>query len=447
MQDCGPARAKCTRARNSPRQRGSPVADSTRSRRRFGYRWTIVALLFCVTTVNYVDRAVLGLLNPTLKKEIGWDDATYGDINAAFTVAYAIGMLLSGYMMDRLGTRRGIALVLSFWSLAAMAHALARSAFGFGIARFALGLGEAGNFPGSIKAVAEWFPKAERALATGIFNAGTNVGATLAPLIVPFLVAVSGWQGAFVLTGASGFLFLGLWLWGFRRPEEHPKVDPDELAYIRSDPPESEERTPWIRLLPHRQTWAFMLGKFLTDPIWWFYLFWLGTFLNERFGMDLKQFGPPLVAVYLFADVGSVGGGWLSSRLIRLGRSLNFARKSAMFTCALLVVPVALAAQAPNAWTAIALVGLAAAAHQGWSCNLFTLASDTFPKRAVGSVVGLGGMAGAIGGTLFQASAGRIVQASGGSYVVPFAIAASAYLAALLVIQLLMPRLDPARLE
>jgi ACS family hexuronate transporter-like MFS transporter len=412
-----------------------------------GVRWVVVALLFFGTTINYVDRAVLGLLEPTLAGITGWTKSQYGDVNAAFTVAYAVGMLAAGYMFDRLGTRKGYALVLSLWSLAAMAHALARTVFGFATARFALGLSEAGNFPGAIKAVAEWFPKKERALATGIFNAGTNVGPTVAPLIVAAIALNMGWQWAFVITGASGFVFLILWLALFRRPEEHPRVSPAELAHIRSDPPDPAARVPWIRLIPHRQTWAFMLGKFLTDPIWWFYLFWLAPILHDRFGLDLKTYGPPLIAVYLFADVGSIGGGWLSSAMMKRGSSLNVARKTAMLLCALAVVPITFVTQVDGVWMAVGLVGLAAAAHQGFSCNLFTLVSDTFPRQAVGSVVGMGGMAGAIGGTLFQMLVGRVVDLSGGSYLIPFAIAGSAYCVGLLVIHALAPRLDPVRLD
>lgn len=410
------------------------------------YRWVICALLFFATTINYVDRLVLGLLKPTLEVEIGLTDAQYGWINFAFTGAYAIGMLGIGRMMDRLGTRQGFSIAVTVWSLAAMAHAAARSAFGFGVARFALALGEAGNFPGAVKTVAEWFPKRERALATGIFNAGSNVGAIIAPLVVPLIVIYLGWEWAFILTGAAGFVWLAFWLLMYRRPEEHPRVSAAELAYINSDPPEPTTKIPWIRLLPHRQMWAFAAGKFLTDPIWWFYLFWLPDFLGKTYDLDLKTFALPLIVIFLAADVGSIGGGWLSSSLIRRGWSVNAARKTAMLMCALAVVPILFAVKASNVWIAVTLIGLATAAHQGWAANLFTLVSDTFPRRAVGSVVGLGGTAGAIGGMLISVIVGYLLQWTG-SFVAPFVMAASAYLIALAVIHLLVPRLEPANFE
>ena len=321
-----------------------------------------------------------------------------------------------------------------------MAHALARSAFGFGMARFFLGLGEAGNFPAAIKTVAEWFPKKERALATGIFNSGTNIGALVTPLVVPWITLTWSWRAAFIATGALGFLWLIAWLLLYRRPEEHPALSSSELKYIQSDTPDRAVKIPWVRLLPHRQTWAFSLGKFLTDPI-----FWLPDFLHKRYGLGLKDFGLPLVIVYLMADVGSIGGGWISSSLIKRGWTINAGRKLAMLICALAVVPIVFAAQTSNLWIAVVLIGLAAAAHQGWSCNLFTTTSDMFPRGAVGSVVGIGGMAGAIGGMMIARLVGEILERTG-SYVPIFIIAASAYLVALLIIHLLSPRLEPAKL-
>ena len=409
------------------------------------YRWVICALLFGATTINYVDRQVIGILKNELQRSIGWNEQAYGNIVAAFQAAYAIGLLLAGGLMDRIGTRRGFAGAVSFWSLAGAGHALARSPFGFGVARFALGLGEAGNFPAAIKTVAEWFPRKERAFATGIFNAGTNVGAVIAPLLVPWITLRYGWRWAFILTGASGFVWLLFWLALYRRPEEHPALSKAELAHIRSDPPEAAARIPWARLVPHRQTWAFALGKLLTDPIWWFYLYWIPDFLQKHYGLDLKSIGPPLVAIYLAADVGSIGGGWLSSALIERGWSVNAGRKEAMLCCALCVVPIVLASHVVHLWLVVALIGLAAAAHQGWSANLFTLVSDMFPRQAVASVVGIGGMAGAIGGMFFANRAGHILQVNG-DYRPLFLIAGSAYLIALLLIQLLVPRLEPARL-
>jgi ACS family hexuronate transporter-like MFS transporter len=327
-----------------------------------------------------------------------------------------------------------------------MCHALARSPFGIGAARFALGLGESGNFPAAIKTVAEWFPKKERALATGVFNSGSNVGAIVAPLAVPWIAVNYGWQLAFIITGTLGFIWLVFWLLIYRRPEEHPKLSPGELAYIHSDPPEPTAKIPWARLFPHRQTWAFAVGKFLTDPIWWVYLFWLPKFLNTNYGLDITQIGLPLVVIYVSADVGSIGGGWLSGALIRRGWSVNKGRKAAMLVCALAVVPIMFAAHASNLWVAVALVSLAAAAHQGWSANIFTMVSDMFPRRAVGSVVGIGGMTGAVGGMLIQTAVGLILYYTS-SYLPIFVVAGGAYLVALFIIHLLVPRLEPARIQ
>ena len=412
------------------------------------YRWVICALLFFATTINYVDRQVLGILatDETFKHTIGWSEAQYGYVNTAFQAAYAVGLLVVGRLMDRFGTRKGFSFAIIFWSIAAMAHALARSALGFGGARFALGLGEAGNFPASIKTVAEWFPKKERALATGIFNSGSNVGAIVAPLVVPFIAINYGWQWAFIITGTLGFIWLVFWLMTYRKPEEHPRLSASELAYIQSDPAEPATKIPWARLVPHRQTWAFAVGKFMTDPIWWVYLFWMPKFLNTNYGLKITQIGLPLVVIYVAADVGSIGGGWLSSTLIKRGWTVNRARKTAMLACALMVVPVMFAARASHLWLAVAFVSLAAAAHQGWSANIFTMVSDMFPRRAVGSVVGIGGMAGAIGGMLIASAVGLILQYSG-SYLPIFMIAGSAYLVALGIIHLLAPRLEPASVE
>ena len=327
-----------------------------------------------------------------------------------------------------------------------MAHTIVSTVTGFSTARFMLGLGEAGNFPASIKTVAEWFPKKERALATGVFNAGTNVGVIVAALSVPWIALHLGWRWTFLVTGAIGFLWLAFWLVVYRPPEEHPRLSREELTYIRSDPPESAARVPFARLLPHRQMWAFAVGKFLTDPIWWFYLFWLPDFLNKKFGLDLKNIGLPLMTVYIIADVGSVAGGWLSSSLIKRGWSVNAGRKTAMLICALCVVPIVFAASVTNQWVAVLIVGLAAAAHQGWSANIFTTASDMFPRQAVGSVVGIGGMAGAVGGMFIAKAAGYVLEFTG-SYVPLFLIAGSVYLIALLIIHLLAPRLEAADVE
>lgn len=410
------------------------------------FRWIICALLFFAATINYLDRQVIATLKGDLQRAGVWDEIGYSWVVFTFQAAYALGLLVAGRVMDHLGTRKGFSLSVFFWSLAAMAHALASSVMGFAAARFALGLGEAGNFPASIKTTAEWFPKKERALATGIFNAGTNVGILVAAAIVPPITLNWGWRWAFIVTGLVGFVWLAFWLMFYRRPEDHPRLSKAELAYIQSDPPEPTTRIPWKRLLPHKQTWAFAIGKFMTDPIWWIYLFWLPDFLNKNYKIDLKNIGPPLIIVYLIADIGSVAGGWLSSSMIKRGVSVNRARKTAMLICALAVVPVVFAAKASNVWVAVLLVGLAAAAHQGWSANLFTTTSDMFPRRAVGSVVGIGGMAGAVGGMLISYIVGSILQLSG-SYVPIFFIAGSAYLAAWVIIQLLVPKLEPAPVE
>jgi ACS family hexuronate transporter-like MFS transporter len=410
------------------------------------FRWVICALLFFAATINYLDRQVIATLKGDLQKAGVWDEIGYSWVVFTFQAAYAIGLLVAGRVMDRLGTRKGFSLSVLFWSVAAMAHALVSTVTGFAAARFALGLGEAGNFPAAIKTVAEWFPRKERALATGIFNAGTNVGILFAAAMVPPITLKYGWRWAFVATGLVGFIWLLFWLLLYRRPEEHPRLSKGELAYIQSDPSEPATRIPWKRLLPHKQTWAFAIGKFMTDPIWWIYLFWLPDFLSKNYKIDLKNIGLPLIVVYLIADVGSVAGGWLSSSLIKRGVSVNRARKTAMLICAFAVVPVVFAAKASNVWVAVLLVGLAAAAHQGWSANLFTTASDMFPRRAIGSVVGIGGMAGAVGGMLISKIVGYILEYSG-SYVPIFIIAASAYLAAWVVINLLAPRLEPAPVE
>ena len=429
------------------------------------FRWVICALLFFAATINYIDRQVIGILKPTLQQQFGWTEIDYADIVFAFQLAYAAGFLIAGRMMDRLGARIGFTIAIVIWSLAAIAHAEAAvfgpaaasilsllgltysaSVAGFMFARFALGLGEAGNFPAAIKVTAEWFPKRERALATGIFNSGTNVGAIVTPLVVPWITLTWGWYWAFIVTGVLGFLWLAFWLPLYRRPEEHPRLSPAELAHIRSDPPDPTVHIPWRKLIGYRQTWAFMIGKFLTDPIWWLYLFWIPDFFNRNHGLDLKTIGPPLVAIYLIADVGSIGGGWLSSALIKRGWTVNAARKVAMLTCALAVLPMVFASGAKDLWMAVALVSVAAAAHQGWSANLFTTASDMFPRHAVGSVVGLGGMAGAVGGMLIAKLTGYLLQATG-SYLPVFFIAAFAYLVGLAIIHALVPRLEPARIE
>jgi len=409
-------------------------------------RWGICALLFFATTINYVDRAVLGILAPTLRTEIGWTDGDYGRISAAFTLAYAIGFLFAGPFIDRVGTRIGYALYLIVWSIAAAAHALVATPLGFGAARFALGLGESGNFPAAIKTVAEWFPRRERAFATGLFNAGSNVGVIVAPLVVPWLTLNWSWRVAFAATGLAGLIWALFWLPLYRPPADHPRLGADERQHIESDPAEPAVSVSWIEVLQHRQAWAFAAGKFLTDSVWWFYLFWFPLFMADTFGFDLRNIGAPMITVYLLADVGSVGGGWLSSTLLKRGRTPNVARKTAMLVCALLILPVTMAPRVDNAWVAVWLVGLAAAAHQGFSANIFTVASDMFPKQAVGSVVGFGGFAGAMGGFLMNLGAGWFRE-NQGSYVSMFMIAGFAYLIAIAALHALAPRLEPVRLS
>jgi ACS family hexuronate transporter-like MFS transporter len=422
------------------------VASPSSSPRAGSFRWVICALLLFGTTKNYMDRNVLGVLNKTLQHDLGWSEIDYSNLVVAFQAAYALGMVVVGRLIDKLGTRLGYALAMVFWSLASMGTALGNSLTSFAISRVALGFGEAAIFPASIKAVAEWFPKKERALATGIFNAGTSIGAMLTPVVVPWINARWGWRGSFIGIGAVGFVWLVFWLWLYRKPEEHPRVSKAEFAYIRSDPQESGLKIKWAALLPLRQTWAFVAGKFLTDPVWWFYLFWVPGFLQVKHGLSLSGIGAPIVVIYLISDVGSVAAGWLSSWMIKRGRSINVARKTAMLICAVGVTPIVFAYRVESTWSAVFLVGLAAACHQGFSANLYTLTSDMFPARAVGSVVGIGGMAGAIGGLFIATIVGHVLQWTG-SYKVPFVIAGSAYLLALAIIHALVPRLEPATIH
>jgi ACS family hexuronate transporter-like MFS transporter len=407
------------------------------------YRWMICALLFFATTINYLDRNILGLLAPTLQKEIGWTPIQYGYITMSFQAAYAIGLALFGWFIDRYGTKIGYSISIVGWSLAAMGHALASTVFGFGVARSLLGISESGNFPAAIKATAEWFPKKERALATGIFNSGANIGAVVAPAVVPWLTVTYGWQSAFVFTGAVGFVWLVFWIIFYEKPEHAKKLKQQELNYILSDPIEQvSEKVKWVELLRFRQTWAFVIGKFLTDPIWWFYLYWLGLFLNNNFGLSLTGLALPLIVIYMMTSIGSIGFGYLSGALIKRGMAVNKSRRLAMLICALLVVPVVTAASVTDMWLAIMIIGVAAAAHQGWSANIFTTASDMFPKKAVGSVVGLGGFAGSVGGMIFLTTSGYIVEGTG-SYIPLFIICGSAYLLALGIMTLLLRNAKP----
>jgi ACS family hexuronate transporter-like MFS transporter len=393
-----------------------------------------------------VDRQILGVLKPTLQLEFGWTETSFGDVVFWFQAAYALGYFGFGRLIDRIGARLGYAAVVVLWTAAHIAHAFVGSVGGFIAVRFALGLGESGNFPAALKAIAEWFPQQERALATGIFVAGSNVGAIITPLIVPFIAYRWGWRAAFIVTGSFSLVWLVLWLKEYRRPQEHPKLSADELAFIRGDlrrepdPLQGVTTIAWQTLLKIPATWAYALARFLIDPIWWMFLFWLPDFFAKRYHLDLEHFGPPLVLVYLMSDAGSISGGWLSSRLVRAGYTVNRARKLTMLLASILVVPVMFAVHADSLWLAVALVGIATAGHQAFSATLYTFPSDVFPRQAVASVVGIGGTAGAIGGMLMAKYAGWVLD-SMGSYTPIFIVAGTVYATALMVLHLLSPRL------
>jgi MFS transporter, ACS family, aldohexuronate transporter len=411
-------------------------------------RWYICGLLFFATVVNYIDRQVLGALAPELKRTLGWTESEYSQIVIWFQIAYGAMFVVWGGVIDRIGVKLGFAIAIVIWSFAGMGHALVATAFGFSVARFMLGVGEAANFPGALKTVAEWFPKRERALATGIFNAGTNVGAIIAPAAALLLSAHYGWRSAFLFTGAVGLLWLIFWWRYYQRPEDHPRLSEEEFKLMREgEEVVVKEKTPWLPLLGYRQLWAFAFGKMLTDPVWWFYLFWLPKFLDQNYGVKGTALIPYVTAVYLIADVGSVGGGWISGALIKRGWTVNWARKTAMGLFAVTIPVVILAYYSTNAWVAVLLIGFAAGAHQGWSANLFTLTTDMFPRKAVGSVVGIGSCAGSIGGTLLPLYAGKVLDVNPSYYLPMFIIAGVAYLVAWVVIHMLAPKLEPAPVE
>jgi len=414
---------------------------------RFGYRWTIVALLFGATTVNYIDRQVIGILAPTLTREFNWSESDYGAIVSWFSMAYGLGLLVMGRVLDRIGVRRGFTFAVTGWSMAAAAHALFRTVAGFSLARALLGIAESANFPGAVKAVAEWFPKSERALATGILNAGTNVGVVAAALLVPLITLTLGWRWAFILTGMLGLLWIPAWRAVYRSPGSHPNVSPDELEFIQSDPSDPPIEIPWRRLLVHRPTWAFVVGKAMTDPVWLFYLFWLPKFLDENWAVQLSGLALPLVVIYVAADVGSIAGGWISGALMKRGWTVNSGRKTAMLLSAVLILPTIAAPAAGSMWIAVLIVSVAASAHQGWSANLFTIVSDMFPRRAVASVIGIGGFAGMFAAFMFQRFTGRLLDATQGNYTPVFVVLGLAYVVALGIIHVLVPRMEPARLD
>jgi len=428
------------------------------------YRWTICSLLFFATTINYLDRAVISLLKSTLTDQLHWDDGDYTNVEIAFKISYAIGLLGAGRLIDKLGTKIGYALATTIWSIAAVCHAFTNTVFGFGVARSALGVSEAGNFPAAIKTVAEWFPKKERALATGIFNSGANIGAIVAPLSVPWITIHWGWKWAFVITGALGFIWLIFWFVMYEIPTKHPKLSAAELDYINSDADmtqadiisDTKPGFSWTKLLTLRQTWAFALGKLLTDPIWWFYLFWLPDFLESQYGLKGTAVSLPVATVYTMSTVGSIWGGWLPMNFINKGWPVFKARKTSMFIYALLVLPIifAQAAGSVNMWLAVVVIGIAASAHQAWSANIFTTVSDMFPKRATASVTGIGGMAGALGGILLSALVQknmfvyyRSIHKIEIAYYIMFGVCGGAYLIAWLVMHLLVPRMSSVRLD
>jgi MFS transporter, ACS family, aldohexuronate transporter len=419
----------------------SAVVGVVRAADRF--RWAVCALLFFATVICYMDRQILSLLAPLLQHEIGWTQVQYSRIVIAFAAFYAIGLLCFGRVVDRLGTRLSYAGAMLVWSAAAMLHAVAGSVMGFAAVRALLGIGEGGNFPAAIRTIAEWFPRRERALATGILNSGATIAAVFAPAIIPPLAVIYGWRSAFIVIGAVGIVWLAVWLPIYHSAGAHVQ---EEFDVPRDEVEALSARAPrWGQLFKKRQTWAFLIAKFLTEPPWWFYLFWLPKWLNESRGMDMQHLGLPLVVVYAIATVGSIGGGWISSRLLYSGWSVNAARKTAMLICACCVLPSASVSQVDNLWIAVGIVGLAAAAHQGWSANLFTTVSDLFPRRATGAVVGIGGMAGAIGAMLFSEVVGQVLQRTG-HYWVLFAIGSLAYLFALAILHILTPRMTPADL-
>jgi ACS family hexuronate transporter-like MFS transporter len=420
------------------------------------YRWTICALLFAATTINYIDRQVIGLLKPTLTAVFGWDNTTFGTINGIFQFFYAFGLLGFGWLIDRVGTKIGYAISIIIWSIFAMAHALARSTLGFTIARSGLGLGESGNFPAAIKSVAEWFPKKERALATGIFNSGTNIGAVIASIMVPLILGAFGWQLAFIFTGSLGFIWLVFWWFIYDIPTRKKKLSRSEFDHIHGDDEPvtaAGTKVAWRKLLGVRQTWAFVLGKFLTDPIWWFFLFWLPDYFDKTFHLNVKQPGWPLAIIYSATTIGSIGGGYLSGALIKKGWPVYKARKTVMLIFALCVTPIFTVQYFQNMWVIVALISLAAAAHQAWSANIFTTASDMFPKKAVSSIIGIGGMAGSVGGIIFQPMVGGIldyftrIKSATLGYNFIFMICGVSYLLAWLLMHLFAPKMTRVQLD
>lgn len=411
------------------------------------YRWRIVLLLLFATTINYIDRQVLGILAPELQNTFNWSESDYGFIIMAFQIAYAIGLVTTGTILDRIGTKRGFSIAIVVWSIAGMVHAVARSVFGFAFSRFILGIGQSANFPAAVKTVAEWFPKKERALATGIFNAGTNVGAIVTPLVIPAIALAWGWEWAFISAGALGFVWLIFWFATYKRPEKNRKLSETERAHILQDGAEPVQQTiSWKKIIVHKQTLGICLARFVTDPIWWFFLYWLPKFLFSNYGIDLTNIGLPLVTIYVISIIGSILGGWISSKMIHKGKNPVAARKLTILVMAVLVVPIYFVSGISNMWLAVLFISMAVFAHQGYAANIFTIVSDIYPKNAVGSMVGLSGFAGAIGGVLFSAAVGLILEFTG-SYHIVFGIASVAYLVCWLMLKLFVPDNEAIKIE
>jgi len=414
-------------------------------------RWTIVALLFFATTINYIDRQVIGLLKPFIQGDLHWDEADYGYIVTAFQIAYALGMIISGRLLDKFGTRIGYSMSIFVWSVGATLHSVMHSVFGFGVVRAVLGFGEAGNFPAAVKTIAEWFPKRDRALATGIFNAGSTIGAIVAPIIVAAVTISLGWRWAFIITGSLGIIWIVFWYLFYQSPLQHKRITASELSYIQSDHSREEETVDekgmsWGKLLRHKQTYAICFSRYVTDWVWWFFLFWMPDFLNKTQHLDIKASVLPLILIYTMASFGGVLGGALSSGFIRAGRSIDYSRKTTILICALFVLPLIFVARIQNGWIAVILIGFAAAAHQGWASNIFTVVSDIYPRNTVGTMIGLSGFTGAIGGALSASFVGLLLKFTG-SYTLIFITASSMYLVAWLTLKIFIPRIEELKLE
>ncbi|WP_422059218.1 MFS transporter [Sphingopyxis sp.] len=413
------------------------------------YRWLIIALLFAATTVNYIDRTMLGLLAPVLGDEMRWSENDYGNIVTAFQAAYALGFLFMGWLIDRFGPKIGYAVAITIWTIGHVAHGFAGSVASFMVARSILGVGEAGHFPSVVRAASEWFPQKERSYAIGWVNSATTIGVILTAPTVALFMRVLGldWRDTFFYTGAFGVVLLTLWLWLYSNPRESGKVSEAELAWIEHDPPEQVERLGWAKIVTKREAWAFAVGKFLTDPVWFLMLFWLPKYFSSTYDVDLKIVLLPMIIMYLLSDVGSIAGGWVSSKLIQSGRSVNFARKATMLGAGCCVLPLLFVTGLENMWLAVVLIGIALAGHQAFSSTILSIPPDMFPKRAVGSVIGLGGFMGGIGGMIMAKSTGLVLDATGGNYTIIFAVCTTTYFLAVLAIHLLSPRLAPVTVE